>query len=187
MNLDLNTNSTTSSDAGDYDILASGASATNYDITYDNGELTINKAALTITADDKTKIYGNANPQLTYSYLESQLVNSDSIEDSISSPILLTTDATTTSPISSDDVMHKIIASNGESKNYNLTYQAGVLTIEPKPNNNPETPSFINSNTELQYQPLAKNNSSTGCLIKVDGNSSEFNNLIKSVSGGSAC
>jgi len=39
--------------------------ATNYDFTATNGTLTINKAHLTVTADDKTRLYGAANPTLT--------------------------------------------------------------------------------------------------------------------------
>jgi hypothetical protein len=48
--------------------IAAGAgtlTATNYDFTATNGTLTINKAHLTVTADDKTRLYGAANPTLT--------------------------------------------------------------------------------------------------------------------------
>src|SRR5438445_7569953 len=37
--------------------------------TFHNGTLSVTKAALSITADDKTKVYGDANPALTASYV----------------------------------------------------------------------------------------------------------------------
>ena len=43
--------------AGNYDISASGLTSENYDITYTDGALTVDKAALTITAKDAQKNY----------------------------------------------------------------------------------------------------------------------------------
>jgi filamentous hemagglutinin family protein len=56
---------------GTYAITPSNAvfstgSASNYNISYVNGQLTITAAPLTITADVQTKVYGNADPALTY-------------------------------------------------------------------------------------------------------------------------
>src|SRR5205823_10711664 len=48
------------SHAGSYDITASGASDPDYTISYQKGTLTIGPAALTITADGKSKVYGAA-------------------------------------------------------------------------------------------------------------------------------
>src|SRR5262249_47795646 len=42
--------------------LSAGA---NYTITYNGDDLAITKAHLTVTADDKSKTYGDANPALT--------------------------------------------------------------------------------------------------------------------------
>lgn len=39
----------------------------NYNITFNGADLTINKAALTITAEAKSKTYGTADPEFTYS------------------------------------------------------------------------------------------------------------------------
>ena len=47
----------------------------NYALTFVNGTLTIDKALLTLTADDKSKTYGQANPALTFSV--DGLVNGD--------------------------------------------------------------------------------------------------------------
>ena len=55
-------------DVGLYAIIPSGGSDNNYSFSYTDGELTIDKAALMATADDKSKIYGDVNPTLTISY-----------------------------------------------------------------------------------------------------------------------
>lgn len=52
---------------GTYAVNVSGASATNYDISYVAGTLTILEAdPITLTADSKSKTYGDENPTLTY-------------------------------------------------------------------------------------------------------------------------
>ena len=43
--------------AGSYDLSASGLTSGNYDISYVDGTLTVNKAALTVTANNDTKTY----------------------------------------------------------------------------------------------------------------------------------
>ncbi|MFE7085764.1 MBG domain-containing protein, partial [Sphingobacterium spiritivorum] len=42
------------------------ATTANYDITYTGADLTITKATLNIVADVKSKVYGSADPELTY-------------------------------------------------------------------------------------------------------------------------
>ena len=44
---------------------ASGSGLSNYNISYVNADLVMNKATLTVTPDAKTKTYGDANPVLT--------------------------------------------------------------------------------------------------------------------------
>ena len=48
-----------------YAITASGAVDSDYSISYVAGILTVSRAALTITADNQTKVYGAALPTLT--------------------------------------------------------------------------------------------------------------------------
>ena len=52
---------------GNYTIASSvgNLSAANYNFTAANGTLTINKAHLTVTADDQSRVYGSANPTFT--------------------------------------------------------------------------------------------------------------------------
>lgn len=49
----------------------------NYEITYTNGTLEVTKKTLTVTADAKSKTYGEADPALTYT--SEGLINSDAI------------------------------------------------------------------------------------------------------------
>src|SRR5262249_26298149 len=57
----LTTTATTGSDVtgSPYSITASGAVDSDYSISYANGTLTVTPAALTITADNQTKTYGD--------------------------------------------------------------------------------------------------------------------------------
>src|SRR5438046_3860685 len=85
----LTTTALGSSHAGTYPITASGAVAADYTISYVAGTLTVNAAALTITADDKTKTYGAANPALTVSY--AGFVNGDTAASLTTAPTVSTT------------------------------------------------------------------------------------------------
>ena len=51
---------------GEYEINKGTLAAPNYTISFTGATFTITKATLAITADDKTKIYGAADPELTY-------------------------------------------------------------------------------------------------------------------------
>jgi len=52
--------------AGSYVVTPGGLTSSNYAITFVNGALTIDQAPLTVTADDQSRVYGVANPELTY-------------------------------------------------------------------------------------------------------------------------
>ena len=60
--LSYSSTATAQSDVGSYDITASGATATNYAFEYEAGDLTVGKATLTVSANDKSREYGEANP-----------------------------------------------------------------------------------------------------------------------------
>ncbi|MEQ8681067.1 MAG: MBG domain-containing protein [Cyclobacteriaceae bacterium] len=80
------------------------------------------KAPLTITADDKTKTYGEGNPALTISY--SGFVNGDD-EDDITPPSI-----GTTAGMSSDAGEYDITLTGGSADNYDITKVNGTLTVE---------------------------------------------------------
>ncbi len=69
-------------DVGSYFISPTGYTSGNYAITYQDGSLTITKASLTITAQAKSKVYGDADPALTYA--TSGLVGTDAITGALS-------------------------------------------------------------------------------------------------------
>ncbi len=115
---------TAASSVGDYSIAASAAADSNYTITFVSGTLTVTRAPLTITADDKTKVYLGTLPPLTASYLG--LVNGD-VPASLDTPVTLTTTATQTSPLGT----YTIVASGGADANYDITFADGTLTVVP--------------------------------------------------------
>lgn len=111
------------SGGGTTNITASQVGNDNYNIASNvNRSITVAKADLTVTADDKAKVQGDANPPLTISYSGFQYQDDASELEII--PIATTT-ATTSSPIGT----YPITVSGGDSESYNFIYQAGTLTI----------------------------------------------------------
>jgi gliding motility-associated-like protein len=118
------TAATATSPAGGYAITVSGGLARNYSISYGDGLLTVEKASLLISAENKTKTYGLANPALTVSY--TGFKNGESATVLSTNPSISTT-ATNTSRVGTYPVTVKGASAN----NYNITYAAGILTITP--------------------------------------------------------
>jgi gliding motility-associated-like protein len=118
----VTTTATAASGVGTYPITASGAASPNYTITYTQGTLTVNKATLTVTADNKSRNYNENNPPLTYTY--SGFVNGDT-------PASLTTQptASTTATITNLPGNFPITLSGGVAANYTFNYVPGTLTI----------------------------------------------------------
>jgi hypothetical protein len=115
---------TASSPAGTYAITPSGLTSSNYRITFANGTFTITPAPLTVTANNATKVYGQANPTFTVSY--SGFVNGDTSSVLSGKPSLSTT-ATSTSPVGS----YPITVTQGtlSDANYTFTFVNGTLTV----------------------------------------------------------
>lgn len=118
---------TQTSNCGEYDITASKASAKNYDISYQNGKLTITKAHLTLIASNASREYGESNPILKYT------VNGLKADDTILSALNEEPIVSTTSTESSNVGEYPIIISGGSSKNYLLAYKSGILTVTKAP------------------------------------------------------
>nr|WP_246427189.1 MBG domain-containing protein [Sphingopyxis panaciterrulae] len=106
--------------AGEYTIAVSGLTSGNYAIAYIDGTLTINRRALTVSAVAQTRIYGDDNPDLTYTAAE--LIEGDTLTGE------LTTDATPTSIVGPYAIA---LGSLTASDNYALTYQGANLTVTP--------------------------------------------------------
>ncbi|MET3022248.1 MBG domain-containing protein [Flavobacterium hydatis] len=112
------------SPVGSYPIVASGGVDPNYIFDYVDGNLAVTAATLTVTADNKTKIYGAANPPLTITY--SGFANSETEASLLTSPTI-----TTTADLGSPAGDYPIVASGGVDPNYIFDYVDGNLTITP--------------------------------------------------------
>lgn len=113
--------------AGTADITASQAGDGTYPAASVTQTLTVNKAALTITADNKTKSQGEANPVLTVTYSGFVLGETANI---LLSPALLSTTALVTSPVGP----YPITVSGATAANYTISFVTGTLTVVPKQN-----------------------------------------------------
>jgi uncharacterized membrane protein len=124
----LTTSVTASSGVGTYTITAAqgSLSAANYGFAFVNGTLTVTPATLTVAADNKSKVYGAANP--TFSDNITGFVNGDT-SGVISGSANLTTSATASSGVGS----YTIIAAQGSlsAANYSFAFGNGTLTINP--------------------------------------------------------
>lgn len=117
--------------AGTYAITPGGLTSRNYAITYLNGTLTINKAALTVTADNKSKGYGAPVPALTYTI--TGFVNGESASTvAIAGTPSLSTTAQQSSPVIAGGYPISISGSLSAA-NYTFTYVNGNLTVTPAP------------------------------------------------------
>ena len=119
--------------------------------------LTVNKANLIITAEDKTRPYGEANPPFTLTYLG--FVNGDDINSLTTQPVA-TCDATPTSDVGD----YTIFVSGGVSSNYNLIYQYGTLAITQATQAAPPAPT-LNSKTSTSITL----NTVPGCEYNING------------------
>ncbi|MDB5320609.1 MAG: sdrD 1 [Phycisphaerales bacterium] len=108
--------------AGTFALTATGQTSSNYAINYVDGVLTINKASLTVTADDQSNVYGAAVPTLTATYRG--FVNGGSAA-SLTAPAALATTANSASNAGS----YFITASGAASSDYDISFVAGTLTI----------------------------------------------------------
>jgi hypothetical protein len=102
---------------------AQGTGLSNYHIIYINGTLTIEKINLIVTADDKSKVYGQADPLLTASYVG--LVDGED-ETALSGSLLLSRTS------GKDAGSYPITPSGLSSSNYIITFVDGTLAITPK-------------------------------------------------------
>jgi subtilisin-like proprotein convertase family protein len=85
----------------------------------------VQKAPLSVVAEDATRVYGQTNPVFTGTL--TGLQNGDNITASNSSP------ATTASPAGSYDIVPTLIDPGGKLVNYAVTITNGVLTIVDAP------------------------------------------------------
>jgi hypothetical protein len=129
------TTATSSSPVGSYASTCSGAADSNYTISYLPGSVTVNPAALTVTTNAASKLYGQPNPAFSVSY--SGWVNGDG-PGALSGSLTFTTAATPSSPVGTDPVTPGGLTATS----YTIKFVAGNLTI----NALPLAPAFTASN-----------------------------------------
>lgn len=110
------------SPVGTYPIVIEKGSVKNYNDSYVNGVLTIQKAQLTVTAQSYSRMQDEENPQLEILY--SGFKNYENADVLNEIPV-----ATTTATVLSRPGTYPIVVSGGASNNYNLNYVNGTLTI----------------------------------------------------------
>jgi len=115
---------TATSPVGDYPIVISKGTVTNYNDSYVNGTLTITKAPLTITVSSASKKQGDPMPEFTVTY--SGFKNGETAAVLTTQPTI-TCEATAASSAGT----YPIIVSGAEAQNYNISYVNGILTILP--------------------------------------------------------
>ncbi|MGA2221363.1 MAG: YDG domain-containing protein, partial [Verrucomicrobiia bacterium] len=122
---------------GSYNLTPSAATGgtftpANYNITYNNGTLTVGKALLTVAADDQTRGYGQDNPELTYTI--TGFINGEDTNVLSGLPDIHT-DATNTSTVAGSP--YTIAVTNGTlvatNNNYDFAFVDGALTVTPAP------------------------------------------------------
>lgn len=121
----ISTEADATTGVGDYTITIAKGTVTPEGVQFDSGTLTIEGAPLTITADDKSKTYGEDNPTLTCSY--SGFVNDETVDVVTTKPTLAAT-ATAASNVGTYD----ITVSGAVAANYEISYAKGTLTVNPK-------------------------------------------------------
>ena len=103
---------------GTYPIVASGAEAKNYEMSYVDGTLTITDD-VTVTANSYTRVYGDDNPTFEFTSEGATLSGTPAI----------TCSATATSPVGTYD----IVIAKGDITNSTVTCVNGTLTITKAP------------------------------------------------------
>ncbi|MGU0674069.1 MBG domain-containing protein [Pseudomonas aeruginosa] len=144
----------------------------NYDLSYQGNNLTITKALLNVIADGKTKVYGDADPALTYQV--SGLKNGDTAGAVLNGGGLVR--------VSGENVGNYAIQQGGlglVSGNYDLAYQGNNLTITKALLNviaDGKTKVYGDADPSLTYQVSGLKNGDTagavlngGGLVRVSG------------------
>src|SRR3989442_10800247 len=99
----------------------SSAVLANYSVAATNGTLSVTPRTLTISAADKSKVYGDANPTFTGSI--SGIQNSDPITESF------TTSADQTSGVGGYAIVPHADGTGGVLANFNVLETNGTLTV----------------------------------------------------------
>lgn len=119
----ISTTATATTNAGAAEIEISGGTDDNYTIIHVNGTLTIQKDTVTVTAHDKSRVYGSENPEFTWEY--TGFANGEDASVIDQDPLLSTSADTL-----ADAGTYPIELSGGNDNNYEMKFVNGTLTIQ---------------------------------------------------------
>jgi rhamnogalacturonyl hydrolase YesR len=146
----------TGENVGSYAITQNTLTAgTDYDLTFAGTNLVIYARAITVTADVKTKVYGNTDPELTYQVTGGSLVPGDGFTGS---PTRATGEHAGSYAIARNTLT--------AGADYDLTFVGTNLVIQPRPitiTADGKTKVYGNTDPELTCQVTA------GALVPGDG------------------
>ncbi|PMR80633.1 hypothetical protein C1H70_08145 [Halomonas urumqiensis] len=107
---------------GNYAISAADLANGNYVVSAENGTLSIDPRPITVAADDQQKIYGDADPALTWQVTDGNLVGDDSLTGNLTRE-------------TGDNVGNYAIQQGsfdeGQDPNYAINFLNGELVIIP--------------------------------------------------------
>lgn len=119
------TDATQTSAAGEYEISVATEPHPNYFYVTSKAVLTITRRPLDATADNISRVYGDANPPLTISY--SGWANDDNV-----SQIDVQPSSSCSASESSPTGSYPIVVSGGSDNNYTIIPGNGLLTVEKR-------------------------------------------------------
>ena len=137
--------------AGNYTVYYKVEIDNNYEVIEGNAKVIIAQKDVTVTADDKSKVYGEDEPEL--SYTNTELVGEEKLEG-----------ITLTRETGNDAGTYTITVSKDTSKdlNYNITLKNGTFTINKKEVTNPEititTENIVYTGNEIEPSIVVKDN-----------------------------
>ena len=121
---------------------------TDYARTTNTVNLTVQTAALTVTADSTNRHSNTANPVFTGSITGIQ--NSDNIT------ALYTTTATSNSPVGTYPIIPQLVDPNGRLVNYVVTTNYGILTVSNAPPVNRSICYFFGDSVTVGFNPTSQ-------------------------------
>jgi trimeric autotransporter adhesin len=162
-------NRVTGENAGTYAINQNTLTlGSNYTITYVGANLTITQAILTVTADNKSKFFGDADPAFTFQY--SGFVNGE------------TASVIDTAPTCGVTVAHAavgtylITCSGGADNNYSFNYVSGTLTVSAWTMRGFYSPVDMGTSSSLVYNTI-KGGQTVPLKFEVFSGSTELTNV----------
>jgi hypothetical protein len=102
---------------GSYNITRGTLANPNYVVTFQSAQLTIIQRPITVTAANKTKIFGQSDPTLTFTITSGNLVGSDSLNGSITRAVGETLGS------------YNITRGTLDNDRYNITFVTGTFQI----------------------------------------------------------